>query len=159
MPVDTSPFLRSWDQLSVEELYALLQFRQEVFVVEQACPYLDADGKDPRAWHLWLADRNGFMLAYCRLLPPGVSYPEHASIGRVISRHAHRGLGLGRDLMNQALAEIRRLWPDAPIRISAQCYLEEFYTSLGFRGHGEVYPEDDIPHRAMDWEGGGRGKM
>jgi ElaA protein len=157
MLIQTVPHLRAWDQLSLEELYALLQFRQEVFVVEQHCPYLDADGKDPLARHLWLDDREGRMLAYCRLLPPGVSYPDHASIGRVISRAAHRASGLGRQIMLRALEETQGLWPGAPIRISAQCYLEDFYTSLGFRGHGEVYPEDDIPHRAMDWEGAGRG--
>jgi ElaA protein len=153
MPEQTAPCLRPWDRLTLAELYALLQFRQEVFVVEQTCPYLDADGKDPLAWHLWLANPECQMLAYCRLLPPGVSYPDHASIGRVISRSSHRATGLGRRLMVSALEETRRLWPESPIRISAQCYLEGFYTSLGFQGLGEIYMEDDIPHRAMDWEG------
>lgn len=149
MPEPLTCCLRTWDALTLDELYALMQFRQEVFIVEQDCPYLDADGRDPEAQHMWLANEQGRILAYCRLLSPDTAYAGEASIGRVISRQSHRGQGLGRRIMEEALRQSAALWPDVPIHISAQCYLEAFYTSLGFRGVGDTYLEDNIPHRAM----------
>jgi ElaA protein len=145
--------LRAWNELSREELYQLLQFRQEVFIVEQDCPYLDADGRDADAYHLWLVDERGLMAAYCRLLPPDIAYPGEASIGRVISRQAFRGQGLGRHIMEEAMDQAAKMWPEATIHISAQCYLERFYGSLGFRGVGDTYLEDGIPHRGMIYDG------
>ncbi len=142
--------VHSFSTLSTTRLYELLQFRQEVFVVEQQCAYLDADGKDTIAWHMWLEDSvKGTMTAYCRILPAGVSYSGHASIGRVISRSEARGTGAGRRIVEEALAWIRHNWPGVPVKISAQCYLEDFYAGFGFRAIGETYLEDDIPHRAM----------
>ena len=138
-----------FEALSLMQLYELLQFRQEVFVLEQDCPYVDADGKDPACHHLWLEDAEGRMAAYCRLVPEGVSYPGYVSIGRVISRGELRRTGAGRRLMAEALDWIRANWPGMPVKISAQCYLEAFYASFGFRGVGDTYLEDGIPHRAM----------
>ncbi len=141
--------VKHYSELTRDEVYQLLQFRQEVFIVEQNCPYLDADGKDQSSWHLWLEDGQGQMIAYCRILPKGISYDEYSSIGRVISRQSHRATGAGRRLMTEALDWLQQTWPDIPVKISAQCYLESFYTSLGFMGIGDTYMEDDIPHRAM----------
>lgn len=149
--MDTPTYrFRTWDELTRDELYALMALRQEVFVVEQRCPYLDADGYDPRASHLWATDPSGaYPIAYCRIFPPGVKYPE-ASIGRVASAGSVRRTGAGRALMTEAL---RRLDADAgaavPVRISAQSYLQRFYEGFGFRVVSEPYLEDDIPHVEM----------
>lgn len=139
---------RPWAALTRDELYALMTLRQEVFVVEQRCAYLDADGCDPKASHLWAtATGSEYPIAYCRIFPAGVKYPE-ASIGRVVSAGASRRTGAGRALMVEAL----RLMDAAsmgPVRISAQSYLQRFYEGFGFRVVSEPYLEDDIPHVEM----------
>lgn len=139
---------KPFQELSIDELYACLQLRQEVFVVEQNCPYLDADGKDQQGWHL-MGWQGHTLVAYTRLLPQGVSYPEYVSIGRVLTRQTARRSGLGKALMQASLQHIHRLFPGQPIKISAQCYLIAFYESFGFQCKGTSYLEDDIPHIAM----------
>jgi ElaA protein len=137
---------RAWTELSTEELYGLLQLRQAVFVVEQDCAYLDADGLDARAWHLLGRDGRGLM-AYARCFPPGVCY-EAACIGRVVTSPQARGEGLGRQLMDRAISGTSQRWP-GPIQLSAQAYLERFYQQLGFSVCGPGYLEDGIPHLPM----------
>lgn len=138
-----------FEQLTVRELYDIMALRQEVFVVEQNCPYLDADGKDLYAWHLMGRDRDHRLLAYTRLLPVGVSYEGYCSIGRVVSSPAARGTGGGRVVMQRSIELCRHLFGPAPIKIGAQTYLLRFYESLGFRSTGEEYLEDGIPHTKM----------
>lgn len=138
-----------FDQLTPGELYAIMALRQEVFVVEQNCPYLDADGKDIEAWHLMGRDERGRLLAYTRLLPEGVSYPGYSSIGRVVSAPAARGTGAGRLVMQRSIALCRHLFGPLPVKIGAQTYLLRFYESLGFQSTGEHYLEDGIPHTSM----------
>lgn len=134
--------------LTREELYAIMAARQSVFVVEQDCPYLDADGIDAECWHLLGLAPNDTVLAYLRIIPPGARYAE-PSIGRVLTTAEGRGKGFGRALMEEGIARLRSLYPNAPIRISAQQYLEAFYYSLGFRPVSEPYDEDGIPHVEM----------
>lgn len=134
---------RTFAELMPAELYAILALRQRVFVVEQNCVYLDADGVDPASRHLW-AERGGALLAYLRIVPAGVKFPE-ASIGRVITAPEARGEGLGRELMKRGLAAAGAV----PIRIGAQAYLEKFYGELGFVRVSDVYDEDGIPHILM----------
>ncbi|SDC01570.1 GNAT family N-acetyltransferase [Niabella drilacis] len=138
---------RSFDQLTLTELYAILQLRAAVFVVEQACMYQDVDGKDPNAFHL-TGNYNGAVVAYTRLLPPGISYSE-PSIGRVVVASSHRALGIGKMLMQRSIEECHRLFGEKPIRISAQLYLKTFYRSFGFEPAGDIYDEDGIPHIEM----------
>ena len=138
-----------FDQLSPGQLYKIMKLRQEVFVVEQNCPYLDADDKDQESFHLVSWDENGEALAYVRLLPKGLSYPEYASIGRVVTSAKIRRSGGGKELMQEALLWAKKLFGDTPVKISAQSYLLSFYRSLGFEPIGDEYLEDDIPHRAM----------
>lgn len=140
---------QSFEQLSVYELYEILALRQEVFVVEQNCPYLDCDGKDLRSWHLAGRDADGRLLAYTRLLPEGLAYAGYTSIGRVVSAPAARGTGAGRALMTESIAWSRRLFGPLPIKIGAQSYLLRFYESFGFVSTGEEYLEDGIPHTKM----------
>jgi len=136
-------------RLTTDQLYAILKLRQEVFVVEQNCPYLDADGNDHDAYHVIGTDFNGEIQAYTRLAPPGLSYTEYSSIGRVLTSSKVRGKRLGKPLMQFSMDWCLRLWPFSPIKISAQTYIVKFYNELGFREVGEPYLEDDIPHIAM----------
>lgn len=139
----TTWHVRAFAELSAPELYAIVNLRERVFVVEQKCVYLDADGLDPAARHLW-AERGGKIIAYLRILPAGVKYDEIA-IGRVVTAPEARGGGLGRELMERGIAAVG----GAPIRLSAQAHLEAFYESLGFRRASEPYDEDGIPHVEM----------
>lgn len=138
-----------YDELSLQKLYAILALRQEVFIVEQDCPYLDADGKDTKAWHLCGYDKQGELVAYARLLPRGLAYSQHHSIGRVVTSTKIRSQGHGRPLMQQAILQCRSHLGKGGIKISAQYHLRFYYGSLGFQETGEVYDEDGIPHIAM----------
>lgn len=135
--------------LTIRELYDIMALRQAVFIVEQNCPYLDADGKDLQSWHLMGFDDDKNLVAYTRLLPKGVSYENYASIGRVVSSASVRGQGAGKILMQESINQMKIIFPNEPVKISAQSYLLRFYESLGFESTGESYLEDDIPHTSM----------
>lgn len=139
----------SFTSLSLAELYEIMALRQTVFVVEQDCPYLDADGKDLQGWHVLGKDEREQILAYTRLLPKGVSYEAYPSIGRVITSQDIRGTGEGRRLMQISLQHAQALWPGQTVKISAQAHLAAFYESLGFSTTGEPYLEDGVPHIGM----------
>jgi ElaA protein len=151
MPTPTWRLAR-FDQLALGDLYAILQLRQRVFVLEQNCPFLDADGADDRAWHLmgWTEDVAGGpqLGAYARLFAPGAMYAE-ASIGRVVTHPEVRRGGMGRALMRRAIDEVAVLAPGSAVRIGAQRYLERFYAGFGFVAEGDGYLEDGIPHVEM----------
>lgn len=136
-----------FDRLTGRQVHDVLQLRQRVFIVEQTCPYLDADGSDPRCWH-GLGVKDGVLVATARIVPPGEKFGEPA-IGRVVTAPEMRREGAGRALMISAIAQVKRLYPGQPIRIGAQRYLERFYGSLGFVPMGEPYDEDGIPHIEM----------
>jgi len=142
--------LRRYEELSGDELYEILALRQAVFVVEQRCAYLDADGMDRRGYHLLGRDEAGVLIAYLRILEPQSPFPG-PSIGRVLVHRDHRGKGLGRALMQKGLAECATLYPGTPIRLSAQHHLRRFYESLGFvcLGDGNPVDEGGIPHIQM----------
>jgi len=142
--------LQTFDELSKQELYAILRLRQRVFVLEQNCPYVDADDKDQAAWHLPGHDPSGrLLLAYARLLPAGLAYPGYASIGRVVTAPEARGEGLGRAVMEESLTACRQLFGRTPIKIMAQEYLLDFYQAYGFTPASEPYLEDNILHLDM----------
>ncbi len=138
---------KKFDELEARELYAIMQLRNEVFVVEQNCIYQDADGKDSSSMHLAGWDRNKLM-TYCRIIPPGISYPE-CSIGRVVCSPAYRKTGAGRALMTLAIEKAFQDFSVISIKIGAQLYLKEFYASLNFIQSGDQYLEDGIPHIEM----------
>ncbi len=142
--------LRPYGELTGEEVYEILALRQAVFVVEQRCVYLDADGRDRCSHHLLGRDGGGRLIAYLRILDPGCRCPE-PSIGRVLVHPEHRGRGVGAALMHEGMRECARLYPGRPIRIWAQNYLRRFYERLGFHylGDGNPVEEDGIPHTAM----------
>ena len=147
-----------FNDLTVVELYRLLALRQAVFVVEQNCAYLDCDDKDLHSWHVLCTNEANELLAYCRLLPPRLAYPDYddVSIGRVISSAAARNTGAGRAMMQKAMEVLPTIFPilEKPnnglqVRIGAQSYLLRFYESFGFRSTGKTYLEDGIPHTEM----------
>ena len=145
--MDIAWLFASFAELTPHDLYDLLRLRAAVFVVEQKCAFQDLDGADPACWHL-LGRRAGELIAYCRLVPPGVKYAE-PSIGCVVSTPAARRTGCGRELMREAMARADKLWPGKPIRIGAQRYLERFYGGYGFVKASEPYDEDGIMHIEM----------
>lgn len=139
--------LSKLEAMTVPELYAMLQLRTEVFVVEQNCIFQDMDGADDQAMHL-LGSKDGQLVAYARLFPAGIKFAE-ASIGRVITRMGARGGGLGHVLIQQAIAAVHDQWGVQPIRIGAQARLKAYYSQHGFVDVGVPYIEDGIDHLEM----------
>lgn len=139
--------IKAFDQLNVRELYKILKLRNQVFIVEQTCPYQDIDDADQTALHLW-AEVDGEVAAYCRLFKPGLQFPQ-ANIGRVITGAQFRGTGLGKVLMQLAIETVKNRYANPDIQIAAQNYVLKFYQTLGFRPVGESFLEDDIPHTHM----------
>lgn len=139
--------IKSFGELGGADIYRILQARVQVFMLEQACLYPELDGKDMACYHL-LAQKDSMVTAYCRLVPPGVSYPQ-ASIGRVLVHPDYRGQGLAQELMSRALAFLTEEWNEAGVQIQAQQYLRHFYGSFGFQAVSDVYLDDGIPHVDM----------
>ncbi|HEU5164344.1 MAG TPA: GNAT family N-acetyltransferase [Chitinophagaceae bacterium] len=139
--------IKKFNELTIDELYSVLQLRNEVFIIEQNCVYKDTDGKDQSAWHL-MAIEDDKLVAYTRILPPGVSYRD-PSIGRVVTSSSKRRSGLGRELMKRSIEACEKLFGKISITLGAQLYLQSFYESLGFFVVGEEYLDDGIPHITM----------
>jgi ElaA protein len=137
-----------FEELEPREVHDLYQARIAVFVLEQDCPFQDLDGVDPQCWHLIGYSAEGAVQAYCRIVPPGVKYPE-PSIGRVLTTAPVRRTGAGRVLMREAIARLEALWPGLAIRIGAQARLEAFYRDFGFETSSAPYDEDGIVHVEM----------
>ena len=139
--------LLPWDALSRDDIYCFLQLRQEVFIVEQNCPYLDADGKDDQALHLQ-GKQSHRLFAYARVFPP--QNHNMVVIGRVIVHPSARGKGKGYTLMEKAHELSRLRYPSCSFFLSAQSHLSSFYGRLGYQQCGEGYLEDNIPHIPME---------
>ncbi len=139
--------VKKFQELSVDELYEILQLRSAVFVVEQNCVYQDLDDKDQRALHV-LGKKQDQLVAYTRIFKPG-DYFKKASIGRVIVKLDHRKFGYGQKIMEASITAIIEKFKAQEIHLSAQIYLKKFYSSLGFLPVGAPYYEDGIQHIAM----------
>lgn len=144
--------VKTFDQLTAEELYDILELRVAVFVVEQNCPYPEVDGRDKRAYHVWLKDTDGIQ-AYLRVLEAGVSFPE-VSIGRVIA--VKRRQGLGSRILAEGIRVAKEKLHASSVKIEAQVYAREMYERQGFRQASAEFLEDGIPHIEMvlDCSGG-----
>jgi ElaA protein len=138
-----------FDELGVHSLYDALALRCRVFILEQG-PYLDPDGYDQQAWHLLGRDDAGALVAYLRVVDPGLKFDE-PSIGRVITAPQVRRSGIGRDLMREGLRRCIEAWPGRDIRIGAQARLQRFYRDFGFETVSDEFLEDGIPHVEMLW--------
>lgn len=139
--------LKKFDELTSIELYNLLKERTLVFVVEQNCPYLEVDGKDPFSYHLF-KEENGEIIAYLRIVPAGIIYQE-ISIGRVFVKKEYRGQGMAEELLKKGLDFIQNELKETIVKIQAQDYLRKFYSYFGFQAISEAYLEDNIPHVDM----------
>lgn len=138
---------KRFQDLSLEQLYQILQLRNEVFIVEQRCAYQDLDHLDEQCHHLMMYDE-GHLIAYARIIPPGIAYKE-ASIGRIVTHAKFRGMGVGATMMKLILSDMEDLLGNQPIQIAAQLYAEKFYEKFGFLRSSEVYDEDGIEHIKM----------
>ena len=139
--------LKHFHELTIQELYNILQLRSEVFVVEQNCIYQDIDGKDQKAVHIFIKE-NKDVLAYSRVFNEG-EYFENPSIGRVVVKKEKRGTELGKKIMVEGAKYIKETFTNKKIEISAQKYLKGFYEDLGYEFTGNEYLEDGIPHIRM----------
>jgi ElaA protein len=139
--------VKKFSEISSSELYAILQLRSEVFVVEQDCVYQDIDYKDQKALHI-LGYKNEKLVAYTRIFKPG-DYFNEASIGRVVVAQNQRKFGYGFVIMQHSIKAVKEYFNETIIKISAQKYLKKFYESLNFEQVGEEYLEDNIPHIPM----------
>jgi ElaA protein len=128
-------------------LYAMLRFRQDIFIVEQNSAYPDLDGLDPFCKHLLVRDANGVLAAYLRARGPDGGHP--AFIGRIAVAPAWRGTGLGRQVVAAGLGYLGQRHPATPVRIGAQQHLARFYGGFGFVAEGEPYDDGGIPHLTM----------
>ncbi|MEQ4922391.1 GNAT family N-acetyltransferase [Proteus hauseri] len=141
--------LKTFSQLTTDELYAILALRNQVFICEQQCAYQDLDGIDQQSWHLFAKDmKTQQLMAYARLLPQGIAFPQ-ASIGRVIVAKAYRGGGVAHQLLKEAISASFTQFKTDSVKIMAQTYLVDFYQSHGFVIDSEPYLEDNIPHIDM----------
>ncbi len=138
--------VKHFDDLSKRTFHDMIQLREKVFVVEQDCPYLDVDGEDLQAFHL-LGLQEGKVLATARIFPPNDE--GFVIVGRICTDPDLRGKGVGKTLVKESLNFCESKWTHVAIKISAQCYLIQFYESFGFRVIGEEYLEDNIPHISM----------
>ena len=139
--------IKKFEELSISQLYGILQLRAEVFVVEQDCAYQDLDGKDQKALHV-IGIKNNEVVAYSRIFKPG-DYFKEASIGRVVVKDSERKYRYGYEIMNASIKVVHEHLNETKIYLSAQSYLKNFYNSLGFKQVGEGYLEDGIPHIGM----------
>lgn len=140
--------VKTFSELTTEELYIILRLRSEVFVVEQKCIYQDIDNYDQDALHV-CAYANNELQAYTRIIKPEIKYIGASSVGRVLTNPSSRSQGLGKEIVMAAIKQCNEVWPSLPITISAQQYLEKFYSELGFDKKSDAYMEDDIPHIEM----------
>lgn len=140
--------IKQFSQLSTKQLFDIYKLRSRVFVVEQNCAYQDVDEQDLEAWHIMLLDQKGLLMAYCRIIPPA-SEQDLPHIGRVVVEPSSRGKKWGIEIMKLGIRKTNEMFEHKAIVISAQAYLNKFYSSLGFVAEGEGYLEDNIPHIKM----------
>jgi ElaA protein len=139
---------KTFKELSTDDLYAILNLRQKVFVMEQDCPYIDADYSDQEAFHLLGYDEKNTLKAYLRAFSPNIKY-KGASMGRIVVEEGMRNKSIGKEITNIGIRFLSEKYPNHEIIISAQHRLQKFYEGLGFVARGEVYLEDDIDHIQM----------
>lgn len=143
---------KTYDELSKDELYAILKMRSEIFVVEQDCVYLDLDDKD-RCCTFLMATVNDHLIASMRILPPGVESETEGSIGRIVVAGEYRGTGLGHELVRRGVELYNQMvGKQHPIVIHAQSQLEKFYAHHGFVATSDPFMFEGLPHTIMTLE-------
>ncbi|MDY3196137.1 MAG: GNAT family N-acetyltransferase [Paracholeplasma sp.] len=142
-------YQKQFNELTINELYDLLRLRAKVFVVEQQAAYQDLDDKDQESIHLFIKNDEDLIVSYVRLLPRGLSYETDASIGRVVTDPDYRKNKYTKALISQGIQIILNEFKTRTIRISAQTYLIDYYSTFGFKVVSEEYLEDGLPHKEM----------
>lgn len=140
--------VKTFQELELNELYKIIQLREEVFILEQKCIYTDLDFADQDCTHI-MGFINEEMVAYSRIFAPDASINKSASFGRVLVAKKARGINIGRLLITQLLETIEQLYQTNHVEISAQSYLVKFYQEFGFQTYGEGYLDAGIPHISM----------
>ncbi|GJL63775.1 MAG: ElaA protein [Nitrospirales bacterium] len=142
--------VQTFDEFKAAQLFDVLHLRVNVFVVEQQCAYPELDDYDRHVdtKHVQGHDENGNLVAYARLLPAGLSFPE-VSIGRFVVQKGRRGQGIGHQLLRTSLEMIAQCWSGRSIKISAQEYLKNFYAPYGFIQVSDMYLDAGVPHVDM----------
>ncbi len=145
-------FDEDFESVPRKDWYQIIQLRETIFILEQFCAYVDCDGKDIEARHVYTKVNNE-IAAYCRLLDVGLSYSDAASVGRIVTHPHFRGKGYGHQLLVESIKKIKQHYKEVNVKIGAQCYLEKFYKRYGFKTVSNMYLEDGIPHYTMnlDW--------
>ncbi len=136
-----------FSDLSVSQLYEILKLRQEIFVVEQQCVYLDADDLDQDAWHVMLWDDTK-LISYSRVFTRDREI-RIAQIGRVVTDPAYRGKGMALAVMQKSIEIAKDIYHAQQIYLEAQTYAIAFYEKLGFKVTSDEFLEDGIPHVKM----------
>lgn len=139
--------IKKFPDLTLEELYLILNARQEVFAIEQRILYQDLDFIDQKSIHILTRDENEKLISYLRIISPEVKY-KFPSIGRVLTMKEFRGKGFGRKIMEIGIKEAKQNFK-LPIQIEAQEYLLKFYESLGFKAISEPFILEGISHIEM----------
>lgn len=139
---------QTYEALTKDQLYDILALREKVFILEQKCFYTDLDYRDQKSVHL-LGILDNQLACYLRILPKGIAYPDIMSFGRVVTAPFARGLGLGKQMLEETLLYFKKHHPDESIKISAQIYLEKFYKSYGFETISEPYDDEGVIHVDM----------
>lgn len=147
--METKSHIKHFNQLSLLEFYDIAALRCQVFIMEQNCLYKDLDGVDKLSHHIYYTNNKNEIIATARIIPPGLTYPDMASIGRVLVAMDFRKFKIGREMMEKSIDFVKITYPQKSIKIGAQQYLEKFYTSLGFVSNGNYYLEDNLPHVHM----------
>ncbi|MFD1038320.1 GNAT family N-acetyltransferase [Virgibacillus byunsanensis] len=143
-------YIKSFQELTNNDLYELMKARVDVFVVEQECPYPELDNYDQEAIHYFLKINNE-MAAIVRILPADTKYQE-VSIGRVMVKEKYRGNGYAQQIMKKAIEYVVNVWDESIIKLQAQEHLKDFYGSFGFKQISPSYMDDGIPHIDMVWK-------
>lgn len=138
--------IKEFSQLTVRELYEIYKTREDVFVVEQECPYHEVDENDLKSLHVYALDNRQEIIAYARIFQKGNS----VTFGRVLINRQCRGKGFGKALVSKILDVIEDTMPGKTVVIEAQEYIESLYSSFGFKRTSDVYLIDNIPHVTME---------
>jgi ElaA protein len=135
---------KTFQELSNQEVYQILDLRNKVFIMEQAILYLDTDFRDQKSIHYMIFDGEK-LVSYLRLIPPGVKFPKEHALSRVVTDPDYRSQRLASKIIKEAMHDVKGF----PIRISGQAYLKGYYEGLGFKVVKGPYIEEDILHYEM----------
>jgi len=138
--------IKKFDELTLNELYKIMQLRSQVFVVEQNCIYQDLDDIDKISYHLFIKGNNDMIKAYLRIFEKD---KDTAQIGRVVTEEKERKKGYATKLMEKGIQLIKNEMKKDKVYLEGQVYCKDLYLKLGFEIISDEFLEDGIPHYKM----------